>query len=84
MPPGHFIFKTWSTIPILTRAVTESSRYHSCNQEHNPGYYERSQRVDRAVFESRVTRTVNRNPLVYKTSIGTSLVTDIFWDRRSS
>ena len=59
-------------ILISTRAVTESSKYHSRNQEHNSGRYERSQRVDRAIFESRMTRTVNRNPQVYKTFRGTS------------
>ena len=48
--PGYFIFQTWFTILISTRATAKSSRYHSRNQEHNLICYERSQRVDRAVL----------------------------------
>ena len=73
-PSRQFTFQTGSTIPISTQIVTESSRYFSRNQEHNSGRYERSQRVDRAVIESRMTHTVNRNPRVYKTSRGTSQI----------
>ena len=28
-----------TTTPIPTQAITENSRNHSCNQEHNPGHY---------------------------------------------
>ena len=66
MSSGHFIFQIWSTIPITTQVVTESKRYHSRNQEHNPGHFERSQHIDRAVIESHMTRTINSNPEIYK------------------
>ena len=72
-PSRQFTFQTGSTIPISTQAVIESSRYYSRNQEHNSGRYERSQRVDHAVIESRMTRFININPRVYKISRGTPL-----------
>jgi len=53
-------------IPISTQVVTENSRYHSCNQEHNADCHERSQRVSHTAIESRTTHTVSRNPQVYK------------------
>ena len=61
-PPGHFIFRTWSTF-LSPRAVTKNSRHHSHNQEHNSGCYDRSQCVDRTAIESCMTRTINSNPM---------------------
>ena len=52
------------------REVTESSKYHSRNQEHNLSRCKGSQRVDHTVIESRMTRSVNRNSRVYKISEG--------------
>ena len=57
-------------IHTSTQAVTESSRYHSHNQERNLGRCERSQHVNRAVIESHMTRTINKNPWVYEISGG--------------
>jgi len=48
-------------IPISTRAVIESSRYHFRDQKHNQGHYERSQHLDRTIIESCMARTVIRH-----------------------
>ena len=61
MPRG-LIFQTWFMVSISTQAVIKSSKYHSHNQEYNPDCYKKSQCIDRAIFESRMTRTVNKNP----------------------
>ena len=68
--------------PISMRAVAESNRHYFRNQEHNSDCYERLQRVDPIVIESRMTRAVNRNPWIYKTSRETSHIYIFFLDWR--
>jgi len=57
---------------LSPRAVTESNKHHSRNQEHNSNCYDRSQRINRAAIESCMTRTINSNPVYTRYREGTS------------
>jgi len=67
-PPGHSIFQTWFTI-LFQREQLQKAADITPASKSTKSCYKRS-RVDRTIIESRMTRTVNKNPPVYKISRG--------------